>query len=146
MKLLVDTSIIVKLDRKDKETQVLLKKFSQVHQLFISTITVAEILTGSYLRDDFDIASRKAKSIMGRFSWIELDAMIAEKVGEINAFLISNGQKIELPDIIIAATFSKIQADYLLTFNKRHFERIGFLAKFTLTPQELDAQIGKQGI
>jgi predicted nucleic acid-binding protein len=146
MKLLVDSSVIVKLDRKDQETQVLLKKFSQEHQLFISTITLAEILTGSYLRDDYEFASRKAKSILGRFSWIELDAMIAEKVGEINAYLISNGQKIEFPDVIIAGTFSKIQADYLLTFNKQHFERIGFLAKFTLTPQELDAQIGKQRI
>ena len=74
MKLLVDTSIIVKLDRKDKITRDLLKKFSQDHQLFLSTITLAEILTGSYLREDFAIAARKAKGIMGRFLWVELDA------------------------------------------------------------------------
>ncbi len=144
MKLLVDTSIIVKLDRKDKITRDLLKKFSQDHQLFLSTITLAEIFTGSYLREDFAIAAKKAKGIMGRFMWVELDAMIAEKVGEINAYLISSGQPIELPDVIIAGTFAKIQADYLLTYNKKHFERIGFLTDKVLTPLELDERIKRQ--
>lgn len=141
MKLLVDTSVIVKTDRKDKLTRELLKKFSQNHQLFLSTITLAEIFTGSYLREDFEIATKKAKAIMGRFIWVESDSIIAEKVGEINAYFISNGQVIELPDVIIAGTFFKIQADYLLTFNKKHFERIGFLADKILTPQEFNDYI-----
>ncbi len=144
MKLLCDTSIIVKLDRKDKNTRELLKKFSQKHQLFLSTITLAEILTGSYLREDFLNAVKKAKGIMSRFMWVELDATIAEKVGEINAYLISTGQPIELPDVIIAGTFAKIQGDYLLTYNKKHFERIGFLTEKILTPLELDERIKPQ--
>ena len=49
MKILVDTSIIVEIDRGNKEVTNLLKKILENHELIISTITVGEILTGSYL-------------------------------------------------------------------------------------------------
>ncbi|MBD3227832.1 MAG: hypothetical protein GF329_06560 [Candidatus Lokiarchaeota archaeon] len=43
--------------------------------------------------------------------WINIDPIIAEKAGEINAFLILNGQKIEFQDVLIAAKSIILKCD-----------------------------------
>ena len=139
MKILIDTSILVKIDRKDKETREFMKKLVKEHDVFISVITISEILTGSYLRKDYEVAVKKAKLLMGQMSWIYVDSLIAEKAGEINAYLITNGKKIEFPDVLISATSLILKCDYLITFNKKHFQRIPMLFDKVLEPQEFTA-------
>lgn len=136
MRILIDTSILVKIDRKDKEIQDLMKILVKDHDIFLSVITVSEILTGSYLRKDYEMAVKKAKLLMGQMNLIHVDPLIAEKAGEINAYLITNGKKIEFPDVMIAATFKILECEYLLTFNEEHFKRIPFLTDKTFNPSE----------
>ena len=65
MKILVDTSIIVEIDRGNKEVTNLLKKILENHELIISTITVGEILTGSHLnknQNEENFASQSKKT------------------------------------------------------------------------------------
>ena len=54
-----------------------------------------------------------------------------------NVQVFMNGKRIEFPDVLIAATFSIIKGDYLLTFNKDHFKRIPILIEKVLDPSEL---------
>lgn len=58
-------------------------------------MTVSEILTGSYLRRDYTKAVGKAKKVLGQFSWVNLDGVVAEKIALLNAYLITDGQPIE---------------------------------------------------
>ena len=53
MNITIDTSIIVEIDRQNKNVIDLLKKLIEKNfELAISIITVSEILTGSYLTKD----------------------------------------------------------------------------------------------
>ncbi len=123
MNVILDTSIIVEIDRKNEETIKIIKKLiDNDHNIIISTVTVSEILTGSYLRKDFKKAVAEAKRILGQFLWVDIDSKIAEKTAQYLAYLISEGTVIEYPDVAIAATFKVTDSDYLLTLNKKHFE------------------------
>jgi predicted nucleic acid-binding protein len=144
MKVIADTSVIVGIERKDNPTQRAMKIIAQNCELYLSTITIAEILTGTYLRQDFDRATAKAKRLMGQFQWQDLTPPIAEQVGEANAYLISTWQQIELPDVIIGATCVCVPCEYLLTHNQRHFERMEFLRGKVMTPADLVAKMADE--
>ena len=134
MKIIIDTSVLVYIDRKDKKTIEIMKELHVNHELYISTITISEILTGSNLRRDAKKSVEKAKKLFNQIKWISLDSQIAEKLGELNAYLISQGKKIELPDVIISATCLVNDLDVILTFNDKHFRNIPSLKFKVMTP------------
>lgn len=137
MKIVLDTSIIVEVDRKNQEIIDIIKKLIfKEHTIIVSTITVSEILAGSYLRKDFKKALIEARRILGQFLWVDLDGSVAEKTAQYIAYLITEGKIIEYPDIAIAATFKAADADYLLTLNKPHFEILPDLKGKVYTPKE----------
>ena len=95
MKIGLDTSIIVDLDRGEKLTKNLLRKLIlQGDDVFVSTVVCSEIFTGAYLREDFKKATSKVRSLCSQISIVPLDIEDAEIIGELNAFLISNGKPI----------------------------------------------------
>lgn len=137
MRFIIDTSILVEVDRGNSEVIELLKQLTRDYDVFISVITVSEILTGSFLRKNHESAVKKAKRIMGQMIWVNIDPLIAEKAGEINAYLIISGKKIEFPDVLIAASSIILNCDYILTLNKDHFKRILSLENKVISPKEL---------
>ncbi|HDD69423.1 MAG TPA: type II toxin-antitoxin system VapC family toxin [Candidatus Korarchaeota archaeon] len=137
MRFFLDTSIIVDIDRGDNEVIELCKKLTREHEVLISTVTVSEILTGSYLREDHLKSVSKAKKILGQFIWVNLDGEVAEKVAQINAYLIAEGLPMEFQDVVVAASFLVTNSEFLLTENKRHFTRIPALKGKVFTPREL---------
>ena len=139
MKFLLDTSVIIEIDRKNKEIIDILKALiEREDEIFISTITFSEVLAGSYSRKDFKTAVLEAKRILGQFLWIDFNSVIAEKTSEYLAFLSSKGKRIEFQDAAIAATGKIKGADYILTLNKIHFDAIpDFKGKF-YAPQEVE--------
>ena len=125
MKVVLDTSIIVEIDRKNSRAIKTIKNLiGNNHDILVSSVTISEILAGSYLRKDFERAVQEAKRLLGQFLWIDFDARIAEKTAQYIAYLITEGKIIEYQDIAIAATFKAEDADYLLTQNKTHFESL----------------------
>jgi predicted nucleic acid-binding protein len=140
MKIVVDTSVIVKLDRHDKATIEALEVLSKDHELLVSTITVMEILTGSNMCKDADTAVKAARRLLRKMEWMPVDGRVAEKSAQLNAFLIGAGSKIEVPDVIIAATYLVEGASLILTFNADHFTRIPVLAGKVMTPAEAIAK------
>lgn len=137
MKILFDTSVLVEIDRKNKEVLTLLKKcIERGDEFLISTITLAEILTGAYLRDDSRKSVFEAKRILGQFLWIEVTPEIAEKAAQYLALLISKGRIVEFQDVVIAATSFVSHAEYLLTLNKPHFIVLPDFKEKACTPGE----------
>jgi predicted nucleic acid-binding protein len=96
---------------------------------YISTVSISEILTGSYLRKDYKAAVKKAERVLNQFRWVPLTGETAKLIAELNAYLITKGQPIEYQDVAIAASFLLECCDVLLTENKNHFERLPNLAK-----------------
>ncbi len=140
---LVDTSIIVDLDRGKQDVIELCKQLTSTNSAYISTVTVSEILTGSYLRRDYKTAVNKAERVLSQFRWVALNGEVAKLVAELNAYLISKGQPIEYQDIAIAASFTFECCDVLLTENKDHFERLPNLKGKVMTPKDFSQKYCK---
>ncbi|XHH08644.1 MAG: type II toxin-antitoxin system VapC family toxin [Candidatus Bathyarchaeia archaeon] len=141
-KVLVDTSIIVDVDRGKQDVIELCKQLTSTNSAYISTVSVSEILTGSYMRRDYKIAVNKAEKVLSQFQWVPLDGEVAKLVAELNAYLISKGQPIEYQDVAIAASFLLQCCDVLLTENKAHFERLPNLKGRVMTPKEFTSHGG----
>lgn len=138
MRIVLDTSVIVDIDRKKENTIAIIKKLIDAgDHLMVSTVTVSEILTGSYLREDTKRAVETAKRILGQFLWIDLDSQIAEYTARSLAYLIAHGKRVEYQDVVIAATAIVTEADYVLTHNTPHFTANPFLKGKVCTPQSL---------
>jgi predicted nucleic acid-binding protein len=132
----VDTSVIVDVDRGKQDVIELCRQFTSTNSAFISTVSVSEILTGSYLRKDYQASVRKAEKVLRQFRWVSLNGEAAKLIAELNAYLISKGQPIEYQDVAIAASFLLECCDVLLTENKSHFERLPNLKGKVMTPRE----------
>lgn len=142
MKVLLDTSAIVEIDRKNKLMIDIIKELiSKNVDLYVSIETVSEILTGCYLREDFEKASAEAKRVLSQFLWIDIDSKIAERTAQFMAYLIKKGKIIEYPDVVIAATFDVISGDYILTLNKSHFESIPEIKGKVVNVRELRVKV-----
>lgn len=138
MKIFCDTSVIVEIDRGNKETTEILNKAIRVgHELLISTITVAEIFTGSYLSNTKE-AILNAKEVLSQFIWQDVDAAAAEIAGKLYAHILieKKQNEIEYQDIIIAATCLSTRADILLTLNKKDFILLPGIRERARTPAE----------
>jgi predicted nucleic acid-binding protein len=139
----VDTSIIVDVDRGKLEVIKLCKRLTSTNSVFISTVSISEILTGSYLRKDYKAAIKKAEKVLNQFRWATLNGDTAKIIAELNAYLISKGQPIEYQDVAIAASFLSEHCDVLLTENKDHFERLPNLKGKVMTPKEFYQKFGQ---
>jgi predicted nucleic acid-binding protein len=133
---LVDTSIIVDVDRGKEDVIELCRQLTRDKKALISAVSVSEILTGSYLRRDYKTAVRKAERVLGQFRIVTLNEETAKVIAQLNAYLISKGQPIEYQDVAIAASFLVECCDVLLTENKDHFERLPNLKGKVMTPKE----------
>ncbi|MGB7002654.1 MAG: type II toxin-antitoxin system VapC family toxin [Halobacteriota archaeon] len=138
MKISLDTSIIVEIERRNEKIIEFIENLLERHEIFISVVVPSEVFTGTYLRIDYEKATQKAKRLFLKFEIVPLNMEIAEIIGKINAFLIANGSIIEYQDVAIAATFIYKMGDYLLTKNNKHFVRIPELIDKVLTPDEVD--------
>jgi len=136
LRVFVDTSIIIDVDRGKQDVIELCKQLTSTNSAYLSTVSVSEVLTGSYLRKDHSIAVKKAEKILCQFRWVSLNGEAAKLVAELNAYLIAKGQPIEYQDVIIAACCLLENCDVLLTENKEHFERLPNLKNKVMTPKE----------
>lgn len=138
MRILLDTSILVEIDRHNEEViQLLQNLVARGDELIISTITVAEILTGSSLRRDAKIAILKAKEVLNQCTWKEVDGATAEITAQLysSLFLEKKEKHIEYPDVLIAATFFSAHCDVLLTLNMKDFTLLQNIKEKVYTPE-----------
>lgn len=142
MKIFLDTSVIVDIERGKEETVNLLELLIEKNNsILMSVIVASEIFTGTYLRADYKKATKKAKELFTCFQIVSLDMEIAEIIGKLNAYLVAKGLPIEYQDVAIAAAFIREKGNWLLTENKKHFIIIPGVEKKALTPGELENKI-----
>ena len=91
MKISLDTSIIVEIERSNEEIIEFIEHLLERHEIFISVVVLSESFTGTYLREDYEKATKKAKGLFTKFEIVPLNRDIAEIIGKLNAFLIANG-------------------------------------------------------
>lgn len=124
---LLDTGIVIRHLRGQKDIVQLLRSLSRSERLAIATITRLEICAG--MRPEEKYATRK---LLGRFANLSLDSSIAEYAG----LLVARGKQINkplnVPDAIIAATAIKYQLS-VLTLNERDFKAIPGLRLYPLS-------------
>lgn len=145
MRVFFDTSILVDLDRQRDETLQMLERASRAgHEFLISTVSVSEIFSGAYLQRDAEAAAARARRALGQFQWQDLDGEAALRTGQISAYLISHGRRLEYADTAIAGCFLSARGDVLVTDNKAHFESIPALTGRVLTTKEAAKALGKK--
>lgn len=122
---LLDTNILSEVLRKSPSPQ-LLKRLSVAENAAKATscICVMELRHGALRRDDGgNLWRRIEKELLGRLEILEVGLEEALLAGELLAGLSSTGQKIDVEDVLIAAT-ALTHGFTVVTNNVRHFERI----------------------
>jgi tRNA(fMet)-specific endonuclease VapC len=89
----------------------------------ISLITVAEIYESAYHFANPDAHIEKFRAFLKNFQLVDLNLPLMETFAEVRAGLRRSGQIISDIDIFLAATALHYNLT-VLTFNKKHFERI----------------------
>lgn len=93
------------------------------HRLSITRITVAELYDGAFFTPNPDAAMAQVRSFLTAYRILEITDGVAERFGELRSSLRRRGALIQDFDLLIAAT--ALHHDLtLLTFNRRHFERV----------------------
>lgn len=122
-RILVDSSLIIDYFRKKiKSKSFLYKLFQRNSTLYISTLTIYELLCGTkteQLRKD-------TEKMFALFNIIEFGTIEASKAANLYKQLKQKNQIIETIDILIAAT-ALSQSFPLATLNKAHFIRFNEL-------------------
>ena len=89
----------------------------------ISLVTVAEIYESAFQYVNPDAHIRAFRSFLDHFHLLSLNLPIVEKFAEVRAHLRRRGQLISDFDILLGATALHYDL-VVLTYNKKHFERI----------------------
>ena len=142
MNILFDTTFLVQLDRKNIDAiEVGKELFRKDFHLFISIISVTELMTGAKLSLDKDHATKNVFSILNLFNWVDIDQRIALKASDLSAQLIINKKHIDFQDVLIAATAVEIGVEYVVTENKRHFMQIEQLREKIYSIEDLKKKL-----
>lgn len=119
----LDSDILVGILRENKDAidfaDALEKRGEELNT---TVINIAELVEGAFLLADSD-KFNKVENLTTSFNSYNLDNAAAWKTGEISAALKKKGQKLDFPDIAIAA-ISISNDETLITRNIKHFSRI----------------------
>lgn len=136
MKLYFDTSVLIDLERQREATVTFFEDLPITTELWVSVVTVAEMLTGPHLRADAEEALLTAKETLGQFVWHNVDGTVAQLAAQLQASLLLAGKRVEFQDVLIAAGAMVSEADALITENKSPFTVHRPLAGKVLTVRE----------
>jgi predicted nucleic acid-binding protein len=117
--ILIDTSIIIDHLRKKNKKKSQLFNIIDIHNLFVSTVTLYELFAGA-------IDEQKRKDINDFLSIVEIlpfTRETAEQAGAIYLSLRAKNELIDVGDIFIGAT-ALMHKLPLMTLNVKHFSRI----------------------
>jgi len=113
-KVCLDSDVLISLLNKDEKTKSVLES---VHaQFYITSVSAFEIWYGRK-------KSEMISALLQSLHHLELDTVAAQQAADMLRTLKEQGQIIELRDLFIGATCIRNGIE-LLTFNKKHFERL----------------------
>jgi tRNA(fMet)-specific endonuclease VapC len=122
MRYLLDTDWIINLLAGKEDAEEKIQRLDP-EDIGISLVTVAEIYESAYNFANPGAHIQIFRSFLKNFQLVNLSLPIIEKFAEVRAHLRRKGQMISDIDIFLAAT--ALHHDLVvLTYNKKHFERI----------------------
>jgi tRNA(fMet)-specific endonuclease VapC len=122
MRYLLDTDWIINLLAGKEDAEEKIQRLDP-EDIGISLVTVAEIYESAYNFANPEAHIQIFRSFLKNFHLVNLSLPIIEKFAEVRAHLRRKGQMISDIDIFLAAT--ALHHDLVvLTYNKKHFERI----------------------
>jgi predicted nucleic acid-binding protein len=122
--ILLDTNVVSELVQPWPNPRVLAWLESRIEtELFISTVTVAEMLTGANRMDDSPRSDERAHVILGvldrfRSRTLTFGMLAAAECASITSLRFAQGRPIGLADAMIAATAMAAEADAIATRDK----------------------------
>lgn len=123
-KIFADSDFLIDFLRGKTYTKPLIDKIENKEvEGYISVVTAFELYNGSFLFNDPGKKLNEAENILNWFVVVSLDREIMLRASKINTELILKGEKIQIEDVLIAATAISLNMR-LLTNNKRHFSKI----------------------
>jgi predicted nucleic acid-binding protein len=123
MSVLVDTSVIFDYLRGHRGAEETLESTRLESSLHASEITRLEVLA-RMRKNEEDVT----RSFLSVFLWHPIDALIAERAGELGRRWIPSHRSIDSADLAIAAT-AMVTDCQLLTCNVKHFPMFADLKK-----------------
>ncbi|MFC1790719.1 type II toxin-antitoxin system VapC family toxin [Patescibacteria group bacterium] len=108
---LVDTNVLIYALAGKKPWAQHLQKWIENKQLALSSIVVAEFLTGAS-----EDEAKTFEALLDRFGSLPVDTITARFAAQYRQTYLKKGNKLKLPDCLIAATCKIYQAT-LVTFN-----------------------------
>lgn len=120
--MVVDTNVFIKHLRALDKSKTILSDLTKQRQIFITSITLFELLIGATNDDKKEDVYKLTNGI----PVLTLDEESSKIAAEIYLELKSQNQTIEFRDIFIAAICIK-NGHPIKTLNKKHFERINKL-------------------
>ncbi len=124
MGLIVDTNVFIRFERRGGPVD--LAPWEPSEDVFISTVTISELLMGVHRADNEARRNRRSafvEAVIAGVSALDFTTEIARLHADIAAELMRRGQLIGAHDLIIAAT-ARHHALSLLTDNVDEFSRV----------------------
>mgnify|MGYP001586856930 CR=1 FL=1 len=124
MGLIIDTNVFVKVEREKNKLDF--NRFAEHGDVFISAITVSELLVGVHRANSPERKNRRkafVESILQRFPALPFNVETARVHAELFAQLSDVGNRIGAHDLIIAATGISLNFA-VVTGNYSEFERV----------------------
>jgi tRNA(fMet)-specific endonuclease VapC len=131
---MVDTNVFIAFERRGRSID--LSPWGPSEDVFISAVTVSELLMGVYRADNEDRRNRRSafvEAVIARVPALAFPAEVARIHAELCADLARRGQLIGAHDLIIAAT-ALHQHLSVLTNNVNEFSRVPGLNVIAFTP------------
>jgi tRNA(fMet)-specific endonuclease VapC len=122
MKYILDTDWIINLLAGRQDAKVRIEQLDQ-EEIGISLVTVAEIYESAFNYINPEAHIQTFRSFLSNFQLLNLNLPVIEKFAEVRAHLRRRGQMISDFDILLGATAMHHNL-IVLTYNKKHFERI----------------------
>jgi predicted nucleic acid-binding protein len=127
--LILDTSVIVRAERRGKSVAEILAQIRETHgetEVGISVVTIAE-LTHGVERSKLEAQRQRSQAfvddVLATLTVYPVTAEIAERVGVISGQEAQKGITLPFEDLLIGATALQLGFE-LATHNVRHFEMI----------------------
>ena len=123
MKVCLDTNVFIAVKNKEEDFEFCIKILDAIEEKYIegsiSTIVIAEVLVGFYIKNEKIEANRFLNSAILHFDIIPVNIDITQKAAQIRA-----RYGIKLPDAIITASTINSNSDYFITFNRTMLKKL----------------------
>lgn len=122
MAYIIDTDWIIEMIWGNRQTIQMVDRLRSA-SISVSLLTLGEVYEGAFNSSNSQEMLKRFQQFSEDFTPIGLDGGVAERFAEIRAYLRRTGNPIDDVDAVVAAI--ALERDLtVLTYNRRHFERI----------------------